>query len=73
MTEEERKAHQEEERHQRRLRAYDDEILNLIWATTVLIYHCRPHLKIVLRPMRWSDIRESIEASAMRESYLARK
>jgi hypothetical protein len=37
MTEEERKTHQEEERHQRRLRAYDDEILNLIWATTVLI------------------------------------
>jgi hypothetical protein len=37
MTEEEQKAQQQQKRQEHRLRAYDDEILNLVWATSLLI------------------------------------
>jgi hypothetical protein len=37
MTEEEQKAYHEQKRQEHRLRAYDDEIQNLIWATSLLI------------------------------------
>jgi hypothetical protein len=37
MIEEEQKAYQEQKRQEHRLRAYDDEIQNLIWATSLLI------------------------------------
>jgi hypothetical protein len=37
MTEEEQKAHQEQERKEHHLHAYDNEIKDLVWATSLLI------------------------------------